>query len=290
MYKKYFLIVFILFSVSVRANWNIKFPTTGGKLLWTDVKVMNGWRIQKNILTGHCRLLNPKKIRYDWGTFEICSETLKKETKVNKTQKVAVLIHGLGLRKESLNCLVPLLKKEGFQTVQFGYSAMLEPLESCADKLHKVLEEYEGEKFFVTHSMGGILLRLYQQKYNNEIAKAVMLAPPNKGAQIVDSLKKINTSALLGVNGKRLHTGCDGLPQSLPDIKGKTMTVAGTKKSILGYFPLMFFMKEQNDGVISVQSTKMDSSSVHLEVPAYHLRIMKNKEVQKSIIEFLTSH
>jgi len=287
-YKKYFLISFILLSVSVKANWNIKFPTTGGKLLWTDVKVVNGWRIQENLVTGHCRLLNPKKIRYDWGSFKNCTATLAKHTEVQSNKKIAVLIHGLGLRKESLSCLVPLLEKQGFQVIQFGYAAMLEPLESCAKKLHSVLKEYEGEKYFITHSMGGILLRLYQQKYDVEIEKAVMLAPPNKGARIVDSLKRLNISGLLGVNGKRLHTDCDGLPQSLPGIKGDYMTIAGTKKSIFGYFPLFFFMKDQNDGVISIDSTRMNDEVKHLEVKAYHLKIMKHKTAQKAIIEFIT--
>ena len=289
MYKKYLLIAFILFSTSVRANWNIKFPTTGGKLLWTDVKIVNDWRIQKNLLTGHFRLLNPKKVRYRWGSMQSCTESLNKHTVINRKKKVAVLIHGLGLRKESLKCLAPLLQKEGFQTIQFGYGAMLEPLERCADKLHSVLEEYEGEKYFITHSMGGILLRLYQQKYNTEIEKAVLLAPPNKGAQIVDSLKKLKLAGLLGVNGKRLHTDCDGLPQSLPGLNTEYMTVAGTKKSYFGYFPLMFFMKEQNDGVVSTESTKMEGEVCHLKAAAYHLKIMKNKSVQKALIEFLTN-
>lgn len=286
MYKKVVLLYFLLFSTSVKANWNIKFPTAGGKVLWTDIKVVNGWRIQKNIITGHCRLLNPKKIRYEWGTEKECTATLSAKTSLNSKKKTAVLIHGFGLRKESLNDLVPVLQKEGFQTVQFGYSALLEPLESSADKLHQVLKDYEGEVYVVTHSMGGILFRLYQQKYMTKIEKAVLLTAPNRGVELVDFLKKIKMAAILGVNGSRLHTDCDGLPQSLPSPACTYMTVAGTKKSIWGYFPLFFFSKENNDGLLNVSTTRLGDELYHLVVPAYHFRIMKNKSVQKSIINF----
>ncbi len=51
---------------------NIRFPTLGGQQLWLDVCFFAGWRIQKNILTGRYRLLNPKSIRYAWGSHEAC--------------------------------------------------------------------------------------------------------------------------------------------------------------------------------------------------------------------------
>ena len=272
-------------ATSVNAYWNIRFPTTGGKLLWTDVKIVNGWRVQKNLLTGHCRLLNPQKVRYDWGSFNTCSNKLAKYTQINQRKKTVVLVHGLGLRKESLQCLVPILEKEGFQTIQFGYSAMLEPLEDCATKLNSVLKDYHADISFVTHSMGGILLRVYQQKYNTSIRKAVMLAPPNNGAKIVDTLKKMKLHGILGINGKRLHSDCDGLPISLPSPNCPYITIAGTKRSSLGYFP--FYFKGDNDGIIRSSTISLGDELYQVNAPAYHLKIMKNDMVQKAIIEFL---
>ena len=290
MLKKLYIFVYISLAVSLRSGErNFRFQTAGGKMFWTDVKVVKGWRIQQNILTGHCRLLNPAKVRYKWGTKAACVYELSKYTSVDKRKKTVVLIHGLGLRKESLKCLVPLLEKEGFQTVQFGYSAMLEPLESCADKLNSVLQDYEGELFFVTHSMGGILLRQYQQNYRRSIKSAVLLTPPSNGAQIVDFMKQIKMDSLLGVNGKRLNTSCDGLPAVLPPLTSPFITIAGIKKTWIGYFPLYCFMLQDNDGYISTETTVSGNEVNHFKIADSHLRIMKNASVQKIILTFLNN-
>ena len=286
MLKKLVVLTILIAGTSVKANWNIKIPTIGGKLFWTDVKILQGWRIQENVITGHFRLLNPNKVRYEWGSKELCQKEMLKHTSSGTDKKTVVLIHGLGLRKESLKCLVPILEKEGYQTVQFGYSAMLEKLETCADKLNSVLSDYDGEIYVVSHSMGGILMRQYQQKFDRQISKIVMLAPPNRGARIVDSIKNFKISGLLGVNGKRLHTGCNGLPLSLPSLKAPFITISGKKKDPVGYFPLLCFMPEDNDGVISQETTRLENELYHVEVDAYHLNIMKNETVQNEVINF----
>ena len=286
MHKKLFLISFLSLSLSVKANFNFKLPTVGGKVFWTDIKIINGWRIQQNLISGHCRLLDPYKVRYNWGSEKECCDLLHKLTPINKSKKTVILIHGLGLRKESLSCLVPILEQEGFKTIQFGYSAMLEPLESCVEKLHSVINEYEGELYAVTHSMGGILLRMYQKNYQREITGAVMLTPPNNGAKIVDILHHLNLESPLGVNGKRLNTGINGLPKTLPPLKSPYITIAGVKKNRMGYFPMFSFMKKDNDGFISAETTKTNTSLAHYSFKASHLRIMKNKDVQKTILSF----
>jgi hypothetical protein len=43
-------------------------PTLGGCVFWNDVGEIEGWRMQQNILTGHWRLLDPRNIRFAWGT------------------------------------------------------------------------------------------------------------------------------------------------------------------------------------------------------------------------------
>ena len=46
---------------------NIPFPTMGGKVFWNELAACKGWRLQKNMITGHCRILNPDDIRVAWG-------------------------------------------------------------------------------------------------------------------------------------------------------------------------------------------------------------------------------
>lgn len=46
---------------------NINFPTMGGHVFWNDLAEVNGWRVQKNNITGHCRILDNEDIRRAWG-------------------------------------------------------------------------------------------------------------------------------------------------------------------------------------------------------------------------------
>lgn len=47
---------------------NIKFPTMGGKVFWTDIVVYGGWRLQQNDITHHARILDSEDVRIAWGT------------------------------------------------------------------------------------------------------------------------------------------------------------------------------------------------------------------------------
>ena len=49
---------------------NVPFKTMGGKVFWNDLQEYNGWRLQKNMLTRHCRILDPNNIRRAWGVSE----------------------------------------------------------------------------------------------------------------------------------------------------------------------------------------------------------------------------
>ena len=46
---------------------NINCPTMGGSVFWNDMAEFNGWRVQKNTVTGHCRILDSENVRRAWG-------------------------------------------------------------------------------------------------------------------------------------------------------------------------------------------------------------------------------
>lgn len=46
---------------------NINFPTMGGEVFWNDLAEANGWRVQKNNIAGHCRILDNEDVRRAWG-------------------------------------------------------------------------------------------------------------------------------------------------------------------------------------------------------------------------------
>ena len=49
---------------------NIPFPTMGGKVFWNNIFEKDGWKVQKNMFTQHCRVLDPNNVRKAWGYSE----------------------------------------------------------------------------------------------------------------------------------------------------------------------------------------------------------------------------
>lgn len=60
---------------------NINFPTMGGHVWWRDLVSIDGWRIQQNSVTKHCRILDPTDIRRAWGSEEGMNSLFKKINK-----------------------------------------------------------------------------------------------------------------------------------------------------------------------------------------------------------------
>ena len=60
---------------------NIPFPTLGGHVFWTDLANVKGWRLQRNDITRHCRILDPDDIRRAWGGEEALLKELHRLSK-----------------------------------------------------------------------------------------------------------------------------------------------------------------------------------------------------------------
>lgn len=60
---------------------NIPFPTFGGHVFWNELANVNGWRLQKNMFTGHCRILDPDDVRRAWGGEDALTKALRQLAK-----------------------------------------------------------------------------------------------------------------------------------------------------------------------------------------------------------------
>jgi hypothetical protein len=47
---------------------NVKMPTLGGEVFWTNLAEYNGWRLQQNDVFKNARILDPENMRVAWGT------------------------------------------------------------------------------------------------------------------------------------------------------------------------------------------------------------------------------
>ncbi len=89
-----------------------------------------------------------------------------------------------------------------------GVIGVLAPLAVDAG-LDRCREQAAERISFVTHSMGGILVRLYLAGHEiREMHRAVMITPPNQGSKVVDVYRHVPGYKLL--NGRTvLQLGTD---------------------------------------------------------------------------------
>ena len=106
----------------LRANFladppNVVAPTMGGTQLWGDEIVCGPWRIQSNVVTGHCRLLDPDDVRHAWGGLAVCQrhlDTLKQQGKIPPLRPIVVVVlHGLAGNRQQMSPLASYLEDNG---------------------------------------------------------------------------------------------------------------------------------------------------------------------------------
>ena len=144
-----------------------------------------------------------------------------------------VLLHGLGRGAYSMRPLAKTLRVAGYDVSNLEYDSRGRgPAELIADLSRKVAE-YCGEKqaplHFVTHSLGGILVRGYLAEGRPvNLARVVLLAPPNQGSELVDAVGDVAAfEALLGPTAVELGTNSDSLPNRLGPADYEVGVIAG---------------------------------------------------------------
>ncbi len=201
----------------------------------------------------------------------------------------AILLHGLARTERSLSKIETALNDAGYHTVNQDYPSTTHKIEKLAeDAVKEALSHCPAgkKKHFVTHSMGGILVRQYLRA--NKIAglgRVVMLGPPNKGSQVVDKLKNIAGFKLInGPAGMQLGTGKLSVPNKLGPADFEVGVIAGTRSV---NFILSVALPDPDDGKVSVESTKLEGMSDHISLPVTHSFMMRNDEVIEQVIYFL---
>lgn len=202
-----------------------------------------------------------------------------------------VLLHGLARTSGSMNELEQKLVKEGYYVANIDYPSRKKDIVELSEiavneGLDKCNENNASPVNFVTHSLGGILVRQYYKNHDpGNVKRVVMLGPPNNGSEVVDNLKDTPGFELLnGPAGMQLGTQDNDVPKSLGPVNFELGVIAGTQSINL---LLSTFLPNPDDGKVSVESTKVDGMSGFVALPATHPFLMKNDQVIDEVINFL---
>lgn len=202
-----------------------------------------------------------------------------------------ILLHGLCRTRRSMNSMESTLTKAGYQVANVGYpsrSASIAELseQAIGNAVADCRQRGATTMHFVTHSMGGILVRSYLSRHAMpDLGRVVMLAPPNQGSEVVDRLGRWRLFATVnGPAGRELGTDDASTPNRLGPFHGSLGIIAGRRS---WNWLNSCIIPGADDGKVSVTRTKLAGMTDHLVIAASHPFIASNRGAREQTLHFL---
>ncbi len=282
---------------------NVVAPTAGGKQFWADEWFFHDWHIQRNVLTGHCRLLDGKNRRHAWGTFNACRaefERIRRRHRLPPMQgKAVVVLHGLFRSPGAMRPLCAVLANgTGYTTFNVGYPTTRGSVGDHARSLDSVIESLVGisEINFVAHSLGNLVVRNWLKDRSDagrdlpdgqRFGRMVMLAPPNHRPQLAAKLLQSDLAKMVaGRAAEELNEDWPTLEPKLATPPFEFGILTGGKGDDEGYNPLI---PGDDDAVVTVESTRLAGACDFRVLPVLHTFMMNDPQVQTYTLNFITN-
>lgn len=208
------------------------------------------------------------------------------------TTDTVVLIHGLGRTRRSMWMVALWLRFCGYRVTSIGYPSRCVSIAEAVERhlmpaLAKLELEDGSRVHFVTHSLGGIVFRAWAARRDAAfpLGRAVMLAPPNQGSEIIDELRQWRwVRWLLGPVSAELGTDAASTPNSLGPLPPETGVIMGGKDTLPFFRHLL---GPESDGVVTRASSHGEGESDFLLLPANHATIILQPAVFRAVNRFL---
>jgi pimeloyl-ACP methyl ester carboxylesterase len=223
--------------------------------------------------------------------YAACMPQPKPGINTSNVDQCVILLHGLARTTSSMEEIQNALSAEGYYVVSVDYPSRKHPIEDLAssvipDKISTCNSHVDGDIHFVTHSLGGILVRQYLAENTiDNLGRVVMLSPPNQGSEVVDALKDVPGFFLInGPAGMQLGTDANSVPANLPPVTYEVGVITGDKT--VNYI-LSMIIPGDDDGKVSIDRARVEGMADFLVVNHSHTFIMKSEDVIAQIAAFL---
>jgi hypothetical protein len=208
-------------------------------------------------------------------------------------EECVILLHGLARTAFSMQRMERMLETNGYAVANVDYPSrdytieVLAPM-AIGDGLDRCKKNADVSTIhFVTHSLGGILVRVYLADNTiPNLGRVVMLAPPNQGSIAVDEMVRIpGFDWLNGPAGYQLGKGAESVPLRLgvPDFDFAVIAGDRTIDPITSAV-----LPNPDDGRVSVSDTRLEGMRDFAVVHVSHAMIMQDRQVFRLVRYFLT--
>src|SRR5690606_15888776 len=218
---------------------------------------------------------DPRDTRRAWGDLETCQRALEgarqRGDATLTSNRLCLLLHGLGRSKDSMKRLRAALAAAGFDAYSVNYPSTRQSLADAAVSVAAVLQRCApdfDEITVVTHSLGGMVARaVLAMPDMPRVSRMVMIAPPSQGSELADIvLKRRLARLILGPAAMEMRSNSP-IPAVLPPPPCPFFIIAGGRGTPRGWNPLV---PGDNDGVLSVESTQLAGATSFKLVPHPH--------------------
>jgi len=202
-----------------------------------------------------------------------------------------VLLHGIGRDKRILREMEIYLTQLGYHVYNDSYLSTRYPIETLAEIVHRRVQaacpDARRVIHFVTHSMGGLIARLIIAHHRPiQLGRVVMIAPPHQGSPVVDFFKRFAFyRRRFGPAGSQIGTDENSIIHQLPPIDFELGVIAGnvSQDKLFSWW----LLSGENDGKITVESTKVAGMKDHLVLPVAHAPLARQAETCQQTAYFL---
>ena len=208
-----------------------------------------------------------------------------------------LLLHGLARTGWSMRAMARALGGAGYAPDVVDYPSRKHDVaglvaEVVAPRVDALLAGGAARVHFVTHSLGGVLVRAFAAGRADagrplpDGSRAVMLAPPHGGSEVADVFSRVPpVRGVLGPALGELGTDAASVPLALGPVRGiEAGVIAGTRTLV----PFGRVFSGPHDGLVSVASaTAPDGLADQVVVARTHALLMRAPDVIDLTLRFL---